>query len=295
MTVKTRAQLNSDADTYINDNTTGDVTPGDVRQRIKDLADSAAFLTEVREKLTGNRTYFVRADGSDSNNGLANTSGGAFLTIQKAIDTVAAIDMAGFTATIQVGAGTYTQALTLKSLVGGFCIIVGDETTPSNVLLNVSGSCFTSDGVVGVWHVRGMKLQATTHGIGVTDGSIVKFQNLDFGACSFYHMLSTGGRLVATGNYTITGSASRHVYLFAGASFQCQSRAVTLSGSIAFAVFIQATTASSATVSGNTYSGSATGQRYNAQMNAVIQSAGGGANYFPGDAAGATATGGQYA
>lgn len=41
MTVRTRAQLNSDADTYLADNTTADISPSDVRQRIKDIADSA--------------------------------------------------------------------------------------------------------------------------------------------------------------------------------------------------------------------------------------------------------------
>jgi hypothetical protein len=43
MTVKTRATINSEADTNINDNTAGEVTPAKVRQRIKDLADSAVF------------------------------------------------------------------------------------------------------------------------------------------------------------------------------------------------------------------------------------------------------------
>jgi len=43
MTVRTRAQLNSDAGTYLADNTTGDITPDDVRQRVKDLADSAVL------------------------------------------------------------------------------------------------------------------------------------------------------------------------------------------------------------------------------------------------------------
>jgi len=44
MTVKTRANIKSDADTYIGDNTSQDISPLDIRDRIKDLADSA-FLS----------------------------------------------------------------------------------------------------------------------------------------------------------------------------------------------------------------------------------------------------------
>jgi len=44
---------------------------------------------------------------------------------------------------------------------------------------------------------------------------------------------------------------------------------------------------------GVTYSGSATGARYVASGNGVIYT-GGGASYFPGNAAGSTSTGGQY-
>ena len=52
----------------------------------------------IREKFTANRTYYVRTDGSDGNNGLANNSGGAFLTIAKAIAVVSALDLSGLTA-----------------------------------------------------------------------------------------------------------------------------------------------------------------------------------------------------
>lgn len=38
----------------------------------------------------------------------------------------------------------------------------------------------------------------------------------------------------------------------------------------------------------------ATGPRYSVIANGVIDSAGGGTGYFPGDSAGTTATGGQY-
>jgi hypothetical protein len=43
-----------------------------------------------------------------------------------------------------------------------------------------------------------------------------------------------------------------------------------------------------------TNGGTVTGQRYNVAANGVIFTNGGGANYLPGNAAGASATGGQY-
>jgi hypothetical protein len=44
---------------------------------------------------------------------------------------------------------------------------------------------------------------------------------------------------------------------------------------------------------GSTFSGSATGKRYDVSTNAVIQTAGAGGNLLPGNSAGTTATGGS--
>jgi hypothetical protein len=249
-----------------------------------------------REKLSGNRTYYVRNDGSDSNTGLANSAGGAFLTIQKAVDAAAAIDLGGFTATIQVGAGTYTGAVTLKNLVAGEAIVVGDETTPANVFINVTGACFNASEVSSVWNLRGMKLQASGTGIVAFTGARVNFQNLDFGACPGGHInLGDGAMVTATGNYTISGNAANHTSLTGFCMLRIQNRTVTLTGTPAFGSrFLNAQGLSYALVTANTYSGSATGQRYNVSMNAVIFTNGAGATYLPGNSAGAAATGGQY-
>ena len=64
MTVRTRSQLNSDADTYLPDNTSGAISPDDVRQRIKDLSDSAMLDEDL-----GSAAYADTGDFATSTQG----------------------------------------------------------------------------------------------------------------------------------------------------------------------------------------------------------------------------------
>ena len=110
----------------------------------------------IREKLTANRTYYVRTDGSDSNTGLVDSAGGAFLTKQKAIDVTAALDQAGFPVVIQVGAGTYTAGMAMKQFTGPV-FIQGDTTTPSNVVISTTSALPVTHIVVAVVTIQGFK------------------------------------------------------------------------------------------------------------------------------------------
>lgn len=272
------------------------------------LLPAAAALTDqnqvvakrhVRELLTANRTYYVRTDGSNSNNGLSNTGGGAFLTIQKAIDTAAALDLSIFSVTIQVGAGTYSGSNTFKSYVGaGPIIIVGDVGTPSNIVISTTSmNCFYANGVIGAYELRGMKLLTTTSGAGIRieNGSILRFSALEFGACATAHILcTTKAMIAATGSYSISGGAARHWWVETQALLTAAALTITINGNPAFTSgFAVCLMASMIQCNGNTFAGAATGLRYSVSGNSVIF-AGSGATYLPGDSAGSAATGGQY-
>ena len=257
----------------------------------------------VRDKLTSSRAYYVRTDGNDSNNGLSNTAAGAFLTVQRAIDAVAALDMGVYQVTIQVAAGTYAGGGQLRPYLGLLPpVLVGDETTPTNVFINTtSGASFQNDGNP-TWHIRGMRLKTNSSGscLDALNGGRIYFQKIDFngvsGANAHMRAFGAGAMIQATGTYTISGSADFHVVATNVAQINVvNAGTVVVSNNPTFGQgFAYASGVSQIYTSGVTFSGSATGTRYVAQLNAVIYTGGGGPSYFPGSIAGVVTTGGQY-
>jgi len=260
----------------------------------------------VTEKLTAARTYYVRTDGSDSNDGLSDTAGGAFLTIQKAIDVAAAIDNNGFDITIAVGNGTFTGANSLKSFVGsGKIIIQGNADLVSTIVSVTNNNCFISIfGHSGIYKLNQLKLQTTTSGhcLRLSGPGVVHVGKVNFGAAAAggSHIAAFDGALIClVDNYTISGGAVHHLHASAGiiARREAATITVTLTGTPAFSTSF-AGAFSNATIlmasSGTIFSGSATGPRYRAEYNAVINTFGGGTSYLPGNSAGTTLAGGQY-
>jgi hypothetical protein len=265
--------------------------------------DVSYIVKSAREVLTADRTYYVRTDGSDSNNGLVDSSGGAFLTIQKAVTTIiGTLDLAGVTVTVQIADGTYTgnAAFSAPWTGGGAVVIRGNSTTPANVLVSVTGNAIINSGVLpGSLTVRDMKLTSSGGALILNSGvGLINFTNIDFGSAAGAHVTASGpaARITCTGNYAITGGGTAHHDAVYGGLILVNSRTVTITGTPAFSsAFAFAWRTGTVDVFNNTYSGSATGARYNANMNGVIVVGGAGATYLPGDASGSTATGGQYA
>ncbi|RUO97834.1 DUF2793 domain-containing protein [Hyphomicrobium sp.] len=253
-----------------------------------------------REVLAANRTYYIRTDGSDSNDGLANASGRAFLTIQKALNLAKTIDLNGFVITVQIADGTYTGANSLDTpLLGGSVIIQGNSTTPANVLISVtSADAFSINGAGIKATIKDLKIQTSSGGNGIyaKNAAEVNYANVVFGPCAERHVRAdSNAHVQATGNYTIAGNALDHLLSFGG-NYEAAGITITLSGAPAFSgQGFNLDFLGRASLYAVSFSGSATGKRYNVSANSVLQSFGAGSasTYFPGNANGTTSTGGQ--
>lgn len=257
----------------------------------------------LREVLTANRTYYVRTDGSDSNTGLVDSAGGAFLTVQKAADVVfTTLDLASFSVDVQIRDGTYGGINISRPQVGeGGITFKGNAATPANVILTTtslgadSGTVNFRNGAIA--SLQDFEIRSVTSGNGIycRSGGVVSINNIRFGACAGVQILSTqGGYVSAIGNYLITGGGTIHCQGNAGGEYRCQSKTITISGTPAFSVaFAVADYAGILTINGNTWSGSATGKRFLASVNGVIAALAG-LTELPGNASGTTDSGGIH-
>lgn len=278
---------------------TGD-QPRTVGQKVN--ANFTELYGWARERVSSNRTYYVATTGNDSNSGLS--IGVPFLTIQKAVSVISntlSIDV-GVVITVQVSTGTYTlsTAVTLAQFVGGGSVVIqGNIGTPGNVILTSSA---LSEQFVAPskcdYTVQGFRLQATG---GTPIGFLVNGGRLKVGAVEFNtgllaHLYAQNDAVIdVIDDYAILSGGTYHVVAEKGSVVNTVGFTVTLSGTpafagaFAFAQFLGVIQSATAT-----YSGSATGTRYSATTNSVINTGGGGASFFPGNGAGSTATGGQY-
>ena len=259
-----------------------------------------------RERLTAARTYYVRTDGNDSNTGLVDSAAGAFLTIQKAVDTYQTLDCNGYDVTIKVGDGTYTAGGTITGRIGaGRLYITGNTSTPANCFLSLTSkngvNASGHPSVSGIY-VSGFKIATTTGGdcIKASNGSTIYYSNIEFGACAGSHVQSTSfATIYINGPYTISGGAAVAHWLvqtFGLFGNAAGAVTVTLSGTPAFSwAFLLMIGQSIAVVTNQiTFSGSGTGKKYEIVQNAIANTYSSATSYLPGNVSGTTASGGQY-
>jgi hypothetical protein len=294
---------------YLGHNQTLAIDLSAVEQRIADLSSAldaaaaaiSALSSEVRHTVSGAWTVYVDpANGNDNSSG---AQAQPLQTIKAAIALVASRDLApDAIVKIQLAPGIYDEGgINLVPIYGSAVTveIVGDDDAPDNYVLSSStfATFWAWGGDVG-WHVHGLKIvNATGSALFSEYHGYLAFSHINFGACASSHLRSADASTIdCRGDYSVTGGASRHVRSEYGGFVRLLDYTCTLTGTPAFTTaFVQADMGAMLTITGMTFSGAATGKRYDVNTNAVIQTgSGGNPNYFPGDVAGTTATGGQY-
>ncbi|RWP88368.1 MAG: hypothetical protein EOR12_16790 [Mesorhizobium sp.] len=259
----------------------------------------------IREVLTANRTYFVRPDGNNANTGLVNSAGGAFLTPQKAWDTVAGLDLSIYAVTIQIADGTYTAGMNMSAMpLGGSGITIqGNTGTPTNCFINATTTCFlTSAPLPCPVVIQGFRLAFTGSGLSairmtapgtITTAAIV-LAGGSTGFAGAFNASERGSRIIVSTGLTVAGNMSG-LCAVDGGVIQFFAITVTLTGTPAFSwTTMSATSFGLIAVAGVTFSGAATGVRYSCLTAGGINTGGGGASFIPGNSAGSAASPGWY-
>lgn len=257
-----------------------------------------------REVLTAVRTYYVATTGLDTNDGLA--VGTPFLTIQKAVDVVCALDAGIYDVTIQVADGTYTGAVSLKSYVGsGKFKLQGNTTTPANVVISVSTGNAIQNLSNRAWSVGGFKLTTPAGGTNCvyaeSGGSIINVEDaMEYGAVVSSHLCAINGAGInVLADYSVTGgtATSAHWQTMTSGTIQCNSRTITITGTPAFGSAWAWCDRLHGSIScfGCTFTGAATGKRYNLFGLGCVFTNGAAATYLPGNADGVLNSGAVYA
>lgn len=263
-----------------------------------------------RELLTAPRTLYVRSDALYTDApGRIDSQAGACKTWQQAVDIAAELDFNNQTVTIQhgsEGAHTFTAPIAVPQLTGGgFLRLQGQDAVGSTHIQTTDEPwAITATGPNTVANLTNMKISAlTTSAVGTVcamprNGAILSIENgVIFGSAVLAHLLvhDMMSMLYVLGvSYTIAAGAAYHVLNSAGSVYieQCT---VTLTGTPAWASAGIACAHGYCQMPSNTYVGSATGQRYAAYLNGVINTGTGSGTYLPGSVAGSSTTGGQYA
>ena len=271
-----------------------------------DLITLAYLNANSRQVLSANTDYYVAPPASGGSDTTGDGSAAnPWATVAYAIATIlATVDFAGFTVSIEVQAGTYTETILVAgAMMGttgpGQLIINGDSADNTAVMFFVTGNdCIDVQAGASIW-IKNITLQSIASGgeggdaLGASYGGELLMSGCNFATCSGNHMYATaGGSIIIMGNYDISGGAQCHAQAATEGYIEMSSYpdrhvAAGISGNPNFsAAFVMAGAGSLSAANNDFSSGSTTGPRYDAHLNGVIFTNNHGASYFPGSVAG---------
>lgn len=269
------------------------------------VSDGVAYWPvnmQENTRLGANTTLFSSSAGNNANPGVV--AGSPKLTRQGAADMARTFDLNGFIITIQSATPqTTTDAVSLSGVLRGQkspdqLVFRGDPATPGNCNINPPATVAFTANYGAMFTVDGFAFASPSGVLNCFNDASIIGRAMTFGASAgnAHVFASAKGKVLFNTNYTINGGAGRHYYaLDAGQIRMAPGITVTVTGAPAFsAAFAQADMLAYILASGAVFSGGATGTRWIANGNAVLNSATGTPNVFwPGNANGIPGTGAQ--
>ncbi|PYG90131.1 hypothetical protein LY28_00011 [Ruminiclostridium sufflavum DSM 19573] len=169
---------------------------------------NATVINRVPFKTTNNIAYYVRTDGSDLNDGSANDSAHAFLTISKAINAIPQI--VNHDVLVSIAPGTYNEDITVSGHSGqGGIRIIGANSLADSVNYIITGKILVKGhNCANSFLLQGIKTTYATNG-----GFSIRFIS---GSNLFIVQYCT----VAPVSY-VTGSYGIWAYAFSGNILNC--------------------------------------------------------------------------
>ncbi len=242
---------------------------------------------------------------------------GPFKTLQRASNEINKFNLNGYGVSVHVADSASYPYWVLPSPGGsGSVSWAGNSASPANVTVTGVDRSACIGSYIAVQFIDGFKLTSNGNpmtnsdnlcGINLGYASRLGIGNMEFGLCSGSHMnVSGGATIVPRANIILSGSAPGNA-LGTGAHAYCNMTGVcgvngldkptyNITAAISVGYFHISSHAAQGNLFWNSIAGAAnvSGTRYLAQMNGVIDSNGGGINYYPGTVAGVTSSGGQY-
>ena len=252
--------------------------------------------TAATSYVTSDAHFFVNGTASDANNGSVNTP---WQTIQHAVNAVVGNQFVTslHAVTIHIADGTYSENVTLPSPNSGCgsATLLGNTGSPQNVIIaGGAGVAITTKDSLGLWYLSGMELRGT-YGILARGNYMIRTSTaMRFGTCSVVHMSAEdGGYISLEASYTVAATGGlRHFSAAQGGVIHAEGITITLLSAPVFTdSFAFGANNASLLLPTLTFSGTATGKKYYATSNGVIDTRTANINYLPGTVPGNTTNG----
>lgn len=258
---------------------------------------------------TGSQSGTQKAQtGDDAHDCTAATVAKACLTAQFGLNALQSIDSNGHQFTVQLADGDYNEDLTVIGTrspieypgVSALPYLRGNPTTPANVRINATTAGLSLTGATGQLGVDGLTFNTGLIGASVTSYGLLQLYHVNYGAAiTLSDIAAVGGTVSLFDSYTVSSSGAFYHWFASNQGVIDASgltgQTITLAGTPSFVFFAAATDLGFINAGTSiTFSGPATGFRFDAVRNGVIYTAAAGVSFFPGDADGSVQSGGQY-